>query len=312
MAKKPFLGATILLPSESNPNPREEFFFKQFTENEHFSYTMIDDLMKNKITKESLIFDTMGVKKEDEKLAYAIFSKVIDTLMHRFGADDLTEEFILKDTMSIVRLFDTDVKMNNFIAYMLEHVCEKRCSDLVSMFPERNSLCMDYFWFLQVLENFIVDIYHGERAFVRRYIVREFFNHNNAFFLIIGVFKLEYSLMSMYVSSLAYLGNGDGFGTKKEYIKYYVPAIYENENGEKIYVRQIEFSKIQLEKRAINKDKKYEKSRLNSVLWMRFLDVVSKSNIKQIAYNKKANEHMTVLKEEGKSVKWLTEFKKHI
>ena len=63
-----------------------------------------------------------------------------------------------------------------------------------------------------------------------------------------------------------------------------------------------------LKKRAIYKAKIYPKSRLSSVLWLQFLDVISEEKIEQIAYAKEANKMINIVLDEGREVEWMYEF----
>jgi hypothetical protein len=279
MAKKYFAGVKLLLPVTGVSEIASKHFIDAFTSNPRFDFNFIQKIKSKEMSIDQVIDMVMGLKKDDDVIAYSVYEDVVEHLMNNFGKQKKREIVTLRETIDVTRLFDTNEKMDNFLAYFMKHTIENKVKNMSPVIEVMTSYCMDYYYFLRVLEDYMVDVLDADRILAKKYITREFFTYYHMFFLILGVFKLNYSLMNMKISELSFSRKLDN----KEVLKSWIPAFYKDENDEIFYMRQIQFSKTSIEKRLKEAEVNNPKSDFNFNLYANFLNVVSKQKIEQLS-----------------------------
>ena len=212
----------------------------------------------------------------------------------------MNESVTLKSAIDITRLFDSDEKVDTFLYFLMKHCIENDVNGIPPMVEIENSFCIDYSYLLQVLEEMMVEIYGANREDSRRYLRREFLKYETMFFLIFGIFSLNYHLLSMMISDYTYTIKSKD-GTRKEIKKSWIPAFYVNENGKEYYFRQVQFSKPMLEKRLGILEKSGKDTLLNFSLYAKFLDRLNRHKLTQTHWGKEATKRYRELGNEVKN-----------
>jgi hypothetical protein len=175
--------------------------------------------------------------------------------------------------------------MNAFLVYFMKHAVKNDVNSIYPVFDIMDSLCVDYYYFLTILECYMVDEFDAKREDARKYLKKEFFTYYHMFFLVVGIFKLNYSILSMKINELTFSRKSTG----NEVIKSWIPAIYKDENDVIFYVRQIQFSKSCIEERIQEIEKNKVSSVLNFRVYSDFLPHLKRQKIEQLSWAKDAN-----------------------
>jgi hypothetical protein len=121
MAKKYFAGVRLLLPVTGVSETPSKHFIESFTSNSRFDFNFIQKIKTKEMSIEQVIDMVMGLKKSDDVIAYTVYEDVVEHLLSNFGKQKNREIVVLRDTIHITRLFDSNEKMDNFLAYFMKH-----------------------------------------------------------------------------------------------------------------------------------------------------------------------------------------------
>lgn len=287
MGKKDFKGLHVYMEDKSEEKTRSSrHFIDIVTSHPNFEEEDLKQLKARETTHEEVILKIFSINKKDDPEAFFVFKDSLLYLMRDYRKRRLKHAYILHAPIEITRLFDTNEKLHHFLAYLMDFTLENTLDKHKIMMHINASFAVDYSVFLKILESWIVDFYEADIKEVSNYLNTFFLLYDNASFMCNCIFAHHYKILSTKVSDMIHCRSR----SKKEIKKAWTDAIYEDELGDMIHIRQVAFSQKQIDNIVHYAEKSYSNHPLDNNLYTRFKSYLQTPTLEQICYGKDAGD----------------------
>jgi hypothetical protein len=299
--KKPFKKLDILLPREGARVRVSEFHRKYLAKQDNF-WEYVGAVESGQMDIGDAIFTLTGVNKSDDLIAYSAFRDVIESFTGAQKRVNDMEKVSLYSMTDAALIFNSRKKIDAFMHYFVSYIVNKKINNQRPAVIVEGSLCIDYYLFLQIVEDYLVNECVAERETAKQYMLKYFLGYYGAFFMVFVNFKLQNMLVSMKIPDMVYMKNskikGGGI-VKTECLHAWIPALYSDDEGNELYFRQIQFSLKLMRKMAMENEKEFDEYLFDKVLFDRMVDLLEREELTQLYWAKDASEALREAEKSG-------------